>query len=117
MWGAFEESIERLLQDREQRRLLPGVRVPASVRLTANDADCFAAATLVLSAVPTQFMRPVWKRLVPPLPPGRPIVSAAKGIDNHTLPRPTQTLPRPRKSPKPPKPPKPGPSWSRPALR
>ena len=23
MWGAFEESIERLMQDREQRRLLP----------------------------------------------------------------------------------------------
>jgi len=92
MWGAFEESIERLLQDREQRRLLPGVRVPASVRLTANDADCFAAATLVLSAVPTQFMRPVWKRLVPHLPPGLPIVSAAKGIENHTLLRPTQII-------------------------
>src|SRR5512132_1083431 len=26
MWGAFEESIDRLIQDREQRRLLPGVR-------------------------------------------------------------------------------------------
>ena len=35
MWGAFEESIERLIQDREQRRLLPGVSVPQNVRLTA----------------------------------------------------------------------------------
>ena len=63
MWGAFEESIDQLLQDREQRRLLPGARVPAAVHLTANDADCFDGATLILSAVPTQFMRPVWKRL------------------------------------------------------
>ena len=41
IWGAFEDSIERLIQNRENQRLLPGVRVPASVRLTANDADCF----------------------------------------------------------------------------
>src|SRR6202030_2828921 len=68
MWGAFEESIERLLQDREQRRLLPGVRVPGNVRLTANDADCFRHATLILSAVPTQYMRSAWKRLSPFVP-------------------------------------------------
>src|SRR3982751_4784718 len=79
MWGALEESIERLLQDREQRRLLPGVRVPPSVRLTANDADCFRDATMVLSAIPTQFMRGVWQRLKPHLPAGVPIVSVAKG--------------------------------------
>ena len=92
MWGAFEESIERLLQDREQRRLLPGVRVPASVRLTANDEDCFAGATIVLSAVPTQFMRSVWKRLAPHLLSGIPIVSAAKGLENRSLLRPTQII-------------------------
>src|SRR4051794_27099307 len=45
MWGAFEESIERLMQDREQRRLLPGVRVPPNVQLTGNDGECFAGST------------------------------------------------------------------------
>lgn len=92
MWGAFEESIEQLLQDREQRRLLPGVKVPASVRLTANDADCFRDATLILSAVPTQFMRSAWKRLSRHVPPKVPIVSVAKGIENATLLRPTQVI-------------------------
>src|SRR5678816_1137469 len=81
MWGAFEESIERLLQDREQHRLLPGVRVPSSVRLTANDAECFAGATMVLNAIPTQYIRPSWERLKPYLPAGLPIVSVAKGIE------------------------------------
>src|SRR5207248_1923129 len=92
MWGAFEESIERLIQNREQNRLLPGVKVPGRVRLTANDADCFRGATLVLSAVPTQFMRDVWKRLTPHLPADLPIVSVAKGIENGTLLRPTQVI-------------------------
>jgi glycerol-3-phosphate dehydrogenase (NAD(P)+) len=92
MWGAFEEAIERLLQDREQRRLLPGVSIPPEVRLTANDAECFQNTTLILSAIPTQFMRTTWKRLERHVPRGVPVVSVAKGIENHTLLRPTQII-------------------------
>ncbi len=92
MWGPFEESIERLIQDREQRLLLPGVRIPETVRLTANDGECFAGCTMVLSAIPTQYMRDVWKRLKPHLPSDVPIVSVAKGIENNTLLRPTQII-------------------------
>lgn len=92
MWGAFEASIERLLQNREQNRLLPGVRVPERVRLTANDPDAFAGSTMVVSAVPTQYLRTVWQRLKPHLPDGLPIVSVSKGIENNTLLRPTQII-------------------------
>src|SRR4051794_41341886 len=65
MWGAFEESIERLIQNRENAKLLKGARVPDAVRLTANDADCFADCTMVLNAIPTQYVRSVWTRLKP----------------------------------------------------
>ncbi len=92
MWGAFEESIDRLLQNREQRVLLPGVRIPPNVRLTANDATCFEGATLVLSASPTQYMRGVWERVGPYLPAGISVVSVAKGVENDTLLRPTQII-------------------------
>jgi glycerol-3-phosphate dehydrogenase (NAD(P)+) len=92
MWGAFEEPIEQLLQDREQRRLLPGVKVPQQVRLTANDPDAFGGATLILSAIPTQFMRSSWQRLKAHVPAGVPVVSVAKGIENGTLLRPTQIV-------------------------
>src|SRR5437762_4134365 len=92
MWGAFEESIERLLQDREQRKLLPGVKVPPQVRLTANDGDCFDGASMVLSAIPTQYMRNVWQRLKSHVPGDVPIVSVAKGIENGTMLRPTQVI-------------------------
>jgi glycerol-3-phosphate dehydrogenase (NAD(P)+) len=92
MWGAFEESINRLIQNRQNQRLLPGVTLPASVRLTANESDCFDGCTLILSAVPTQFMREVWNRLSPHAPVGVPVVSVAKGIENQTLLRPTQII-------------------------
>ncbi len=92
MWGAFERSIERLLQDREQKRLLPGIRVPGSVRLTANDNEAFNGATMIITAVPTQYMRSVWKRLKPFVPAGVPVVSVAKGIETDTLLRPSQVI-------------------------
>lgn len=92
MWGPFEDAIDRLRQDREQRRLLPGVRVPPNVQLTANDAEVFEGATMVLSAIPTQFMRRVWQRLLPHLPADVPIVTVAKGIENQTLLTPSQII-------------------------
>jgi len=92
MWGAFEQSIERLQQNRDNSRLLPGVRIPASVRLTANDAGCFDRSTMIMSAIPTQYMRSVWTRLKRHVPPQKPVVSVAKGIENGTLLRPTQII-------------------------
>jgi len=92
MWGAFEEAIERLLQNRENQRFLPGARIPASVRLTGRDADCFTGATLSVSAIPTQYMRSTWQRLAPHTPDGVPIISVTKGIENDTLLRPTQII-------------------------
>src|SRR6516225_871671 len=81
IWGAFEQT-----------KLLPGARVPQNVRLTANDADCFRGCTMILSAIPTQFIRSTWKRLLPYVPKDVPIVSVAKGIENDTLLRPTQAI-------------------------
>jgi glycerol-3-phosphate dehydrogenase (NAD(P)+) len=92
MWGAFEESVDRLIQNRENRRFLPGVRVPQNVRLTASDIDCFEKCSMVVSAVPTQYMRDVWQRVGRHLPPNVPIVSVAKGIENNTLLRPSQII-------------------------
>jgi glycerol-3-phosphate dehydrogenase (NAD(P)+) len=92
LWGAFEEGIEALLQDRENRRFLPGVRLPAGVRLTANDAGCFDGATLILCAVPTQYIRGVCERLRQYAPTDVPVVSVAKGIETTTLLRPTQII-------------------------
>jgi glycerol-3-phosphate dehydrogenase (NAD(P)+) len=92
MWGAFEESIERLIQNREQSRLLPGVKVPANVRLTANDRECLSGATMILSAIPTQYSREVWKRLKEFAPKDACIVSVTKGVENETLLRPTQII-------------------------
>lgn len=92
IWGAIEENIQRLLVNRENSRLLPGVRVPGSVDLTTRDAECFAGSTLVVSAIPTQYLRASWQRVGRYLPAAVPIVSVTKGIEIGTLLRPSQII-------------------------
>ncbi len=92
VWGANPDHVAELIQTRENRRYLPGYPLPPRVRLTATDREAFADADLVVSAVPTQYVRSVWTRLAPHLPPAVPVVSVAKGIENETLLRPTQII-------------------------
>jgi glycerol-3-phosphate dehydrogenase (NAD(P)+) len=92
MWGAFEDSIDRLIQNRHNERLLKGARIPPRVRITANDASCFDGCTMILCAIPTQFVRSVFERLRRFVPAGVPIVSVAKGIETASLLRPTQVV-------------------------
>lgn len=92
MWAARPASIDALSSNREQSRLLPGTRIPDSVLLTASDAQALAQPSLILCAIPTQYIRQVLTRLAPLLPHHVPIVSVAKGIETSTLLRPTQII-------------------------
>lgn len=92
IWGALEDSVEQLQQTRENCHRLPGVRIPPPVRLTADENECFMDCSMIVNAIPTQFMRTTWRRVSPHVPAGIPIVSVTKGIENQTLLRPTQII-------------------------
>ena len=92
IWGHDAETINSIIQTRENRRYLPGYRIPESIRLTTDPGVALHRADLIISAVPTQFIRDVWVRLAPDIPPHIPIASVAKGIENQTLLRPTQII-------------------------
>lgn len=92
LWSAFAEAAEKISRDRENKRFLPGCKLPAEVSVTGDDAEAMAGATLTISAVPTQYVRAVWTRLQPHCPNDMPVCSVAKGIERGTLLRPTQIL-------------------------
>ena len=93
LWSAFPEQADELRRERENRRFLPGFAIPGAVEIVDAPADAFAAnPELILSAVPCQFIRPVWTRLASHVPNGVPIVSVAKGIEKDTLLRPTEII-------------------------
>jgi glycerol-3-phosphate dehydrogenase (NAD(P)+) len=92
LWSPFAEAAEELGTRRQNRKYLPGVTLPESLEITGDDSQALADADWAVQAIPTQFIRGAWERLAQHCPPGLPICSVAKGIENHTLLRPTQVL-------------------------
>ncbi|MHC4456786.1 MAG: NAD(P)H-dependent glycerol-3-phosphate dehydrogenase [Planctomycetota bacterium] len=92
MWGYDAEQLNQIKKQRENKKFLPGYKLPKAFGFESDDERIMAGADLIVSAVPCQFMRRVWERLASVVPQDVPIVSVAKGIENDTLLRPTQIL-------------------------
>ena len=92
IWGYDRRQLEEIAKNRENKKFLPGYKLPEGLQFEHDDKKSMSDADLIISAVPCQFMRQVWNRLKEHVPVGVPIVSVAKGIENDTLLRPTQII-------------------------
>jgi len=92
MWGYDVDQLAEIALRRQNVRFLPGHDLPDKLNFEADDRQACEHADAVISAVPCQYMRDVWRRLKPHLPAGAPVVSVTKGIEQDTLLRPTQIL-------------------------
>ena len=92
MWGYDAKQLKQIEASGENKKFLPGYKLPASLMFEPDDKRIMAGADLIVSAVPCQFMRRIWSRLKDYVPKDVPVVSVAKGIENDTLLRPTQIL-------------------------
>jgi len=92
MWGYDREQLSEIARLRENIKFLPGYKLPQILAFEPDDKRIMAGADLIVSAVPCQFIRPVWNRLKDYVPGDVPIVSTAKGIENDTFLCPTQIL-------------------------
>lgn len=92
LWCHDAQYAKHLHETRSNPRFLPGYAIPAEVRITSDLAEILPKADLLVSAVPTEFLRGVWSRLAPSLPPGLPVLSLSKGVERGTMLRPTQIL-------------------------
>src|SRR5580658_5598196 len=84
LWSHRANAAEALLRDRENRHFLPGFPFPDSLRVTADEAKAVTEAEILVCAVPSEFMRPTMARLIQYLQSGQIVVSATKGLEDHT---------------------------------
>lgn len=92
IWSPFPADAQSLASSRLSPRL-PGFRLPPAVMVTSDDSTAFGGVGLVISAIPTQFLRPVWTRLKPHVDgQSLPVVSVSKGIEIGTGLRPTEVV-------------------------
>jgi glycerol-3-phosphate dehydrogenase (NAD(P)+) len=90
LWGRDAAQVAEMTALRENRRYLPGVRLPETLRVTADLAAALRALptsepSLVVAVVPSHTMRQVFSEVAPLLPAQALVVAASKGIENETL--------------------------------
>jgi glycerol-3-phosphate dehydrogenase (NAD(P)+) len=91
LWARREEAFRSLLTTRVNQTYLPGIELPASVRVVCQLED-LRGCSPILVAVPAQGFREVFRACVRALDPGdSPVfVSATKGIELATYQRMTE---------------------------
>lgn len=90
VWGPFQKDLEELERTRCSSRL-EGMALDPALEVVMSAEQAVAGASLLVNAIPTQFIRGVWEQLGGGIA-GTPVVSVAKGIENETLLRPTEIL-------------------------
>jgi glycerol-3-phosphate dehydrogenase (NAD(P)+) len=92
LWSHAPQDTDELRSARENKRFLPGVPLPEALRFSADPYSASEGAELVVSAVPTQYLRSVAARFEDALPGSLPLVTATKGLEIETLKRPSEIL-------------------------
>jgi glycerol-3-phosphate dehydrogenase (NAD(P)+) len=84
LWARRAELAEELLRTRVNP-LLPGISLHAQATVSHHLEEVLERAQLVLLAAPSHTVRELLSRAAPHWPSEAILVSAAKGIENHTL--------------------------------
>lgn len=91
IWGRNPSESAQLAQTRRSPRLRH-FRLPEPVRVCLSLQDALRDASIVIVAIPVQFMRDAMERAAPLLPDGAGVVSVSKGIEEGTLLRPSEII-------------------------
>ncbi len=89
LWGVFPDYVSVLKKERVNRKFLPGIKIPGSVRFTSEAVDIKKSAIAVI-AIPSKYLRgtlSVFRGKI-----GEKAVSLTKGIEEDTLKRPSEVI-------------------------
>jgi len=91
LWAHSPEAAQEIAGAGENLQFLPGFPIPKEIAIT-GDCAAVSAAEIVVSVVPSEFLRPTLMRLRRHLHNGQLIVSATKGVEDATFYRMTQVI-------------------------
>jgi glycerol-3-phosphate dehydrogenase (NAD(P)+) len=91
LWSHSTEEARQIADAGENVLFLPGFPLPAGLKVTA-DASVASHAEMLVSVIPSEFLRPTLARLTAHLRPGQIIVSATKGVEDRTFFRMTEVI-------------------------
>ncbi|MFH1707567.1 MAG: NAD(P)H-dependent glycerol-3-phosphate dehydrogenase [Planctomycetota bacterium] len=92
IWGAFPEYIDEVRRTRHNRKFLKDIPIPPGILYETDIHRAVAGADIVVNAVPSKWVRPVFTTLRDQGFRGGSVLSLTKGIESETLLRPTEVI-------------------------
>ena len=81
LWARDAETVENINADHENRKYLPGIKLPATLRATNDMAEVVAGADVLIMGVPSHSFRGVLEEARQHLRPWVPVISLTKGLE------------------------------------
>jgi glycerol-3-phosphate dehydrogenase (NAD(P)+) len=92
LWAHEQDVCETITHNRINERFLPGREIPNTVTATNDLATALSDAQIVVSVMPSQHCRELFRRMRPWIPSQALIVSATKGLEEGSLKRMTEVI-------------------------
>ena len=85
LWEKFQDNCQSLIKNRENTKFLPGVKIPANIKIENNLKNACKQSEIIILAVPSHVLRELLKELKSYYFNDKILVSVIKGIENETL--------------------------------
>ncbi len=85
LWTYRPEQAALILETRENPAFLPGINIPKQISILTDIQEAAYKKDIIVSAVPSQFLRSVIQQIAHHELSQTIIVNVAKGIENHSL--------------------------------
>ncbi|MBW2979866.1 NAD(P)-dependent glycerol-3-phosphate dehydrogenase [Candidatus Woesearchaeota archaeon] len=92
LWVFEKELVQEIKAGRENKQYLPGIELPPSVKPNSSLKEVILDANLIVTAVPSQFLRSTAKEFSSFVAKNTIIVSVTKGLEHGTSKRMSQIL-------------------------
>jgi glycerol-3-phosphate dehydrogenase (NAD(P)+) len=91
LWAHSPEAAREIADAHENTLFLPGFPLPEQIAITGDNAAA-ADAEIIVSVVPSEFLRSTLARLRPHMHAGQIVVSATKGVEDRSFLRMTEVI-------------------------
>ena len=92
LWVMEEDLVEKIKQDRVNVKYLPNAKIPTTVQVSSSLEEVVSGAEVVITAIPSQYLRSVAVEMTPHLSNEAIICNVAKGIEIGTFERMSEVL-------------------------
>jgi glycerol-3-phosphate dehydrogenase (NAD(P)+) len=92
LWVHEKDVCESITARRVNEKFLPGQKIPDCVTARSDLPETLTDATIVVSVMPSQHCRLLFEKMTPHLREETMIVSATKGLEEHSLLRMTEVI-------------------------